>query len=176
MTLMPSVSSAASWAEASDGEFSGAFASPSDIGFLALGSNVISGTSTAGATLVVLPNNAPHFPDQDVDVFSFSISPGQRLDSIVLSSFSYDVSEGHLGGATGDGAFMAIEQGAGITDPISAAALLGTALVGFLPGASQGDDVLAVLGGVPLGGIGLSGSLGPGQYTVWYQEGPTNTS
>jgi hypothetical protein len=135
---------------------------------------VISGTSTVGATIVFVGSD-PHFPDQDVDVFSFSISPGQPLDSIILTSFSYNTNEGYLGGATGNGAFMAIQQGNGITDPISAAALIGTGLVGFLPNASQGDDVLAVLGRVRLGGLGFAGPLGQGQYTIWYQDRPTNT-
>jgi hypothetical protein len=84
-------------AAATDGDFSGIFTSPSEIRTLDLGSNMISATSTVGATIVFVGLD-PHFPGQDVDVFSFSISPGQPLDSIILTSFSYNTHEGYIGG------------------------------------------------------------------------------
>jgi hypothetical protein len=171
----PLAAQALSYSEAVGGDFSDSTSAPTNLGTLDLGSNTISGTSTAGATLVFVPD--PHFPDQDVDVFSFTIAPGQRLDSINLTSVSLVNNEGHLGGALGDGAFLGLEAGASITNPLSPAGLLGNTLVGILPGRQAGDDLLIALGALHFpGSIGFSGPLAAGEYTLWWQEGPTDAS
>ena len=166
---------ALSYSEGVDGDFSDSTSSPTLLGTLDLGENVISGTSTAGPTVLFAPD--PYFPDQDVDAFSFTIAPGQQLDSIVLSSVSLVNNEGHLGGALGEGAFLAIESGTAITDPTLPTALLGNALVGVLPGRQAGDDILLALGDLDFpGSIGFSGALPSGDYTLWWQEGPADAS
>ncbi len=175
---------ALSYDEGIQGDLSGDFAASTVLGQLAGGSNTVSGTSTAGSTVVMVDdgtgNMVPVFPEQDVDVWTITIAPNMQLDKIVLAAFSFTPT-GLLGPADGDGSWLAVQTGTEITDPNSPAALKGGTLLGMLAGALQGDDILDDLGlftvaGVPIGPPGFSGPLAAGTYTFWYQEGPTDTT
>lgn len=101
-------------------------------------------------------NNSP----LDRDFFTFDIGAGQSLTGFVLEQYD----------STEDQSFLAIQSGPGISSLTDASALLGSALVGAFAGAQAGDDVLDDLGAAFPGGAGFSGPLGPGTYTVWFQE------
>ncbi|MEE2640028.1 MAG: hypothetical protein VX768_05335 [Planctomycetota bacterium] len=175
--------------ETSDGDFSNDFASPtipaaSENGVLQPGSNFFSGSSTAGPTEDLTNPNAPEYPELDVDVFTIIIEAGRQLDQIILTDYDWSNPFGHTGGTggvPGGGAFFAVQKGDQITGGITGppAELLGAGLVGILPGATVGEDILDDLGSGTFSGAGVpsfSGPLGPGKYTFWYQEGPTDTN
>lgn len=170
--------------EASHGDFSDDFSSPTDLGTLGLGSNILAGASTSGLIEDLTIPEAPEYPNLDVDLWTLSIAPGQYLNEIVLTSYSNDNPSGHSGGTggiPGSGSFFAVQMGSEITVAIpDGSSLLGGALIGVLSGAQEGDNVLDNLGSgmfsmppfnVPL----FSGPLGTGTYTFWYQEGPMDT-
>lgn len=143
--------------EALDGELSGTAGSPTVLA-TALGSNVVIG-QVGGASCC-----NPSDPTGR-DVFTITIAPGQILSQVVLQLY----------GEPAQNSYLAVEAGPVITSFESAAALLGSALVGSLPGATQGDDLLddlgaALIDGFPVGGAGFAPPLGPGQYTFWFQE------
>lgn len=69
-----------------------------------------------------------------------------------------------------DQGFLAVAAGSQISSLFSPAVLLGNALIGAIPGAMEGDDVLDNLGTAIFGGTGFVGALGAGTYTFWIQE------
>ena len=181
LTMAGSQAFALSYAESSSGDLSNSLTAPTSIGSLNLGSNLVSGASSAGGVVEIV-GGAPHFPNQDVDVWTIVIDAGHRLDAIVLTSFTFDNSAELLGPAPGDGAFFGFETGGQITDGAAPpSSLTGGALVGMLAGASQGDNVLDDLSAFNIANVGtfgprFYGSLYAGTYTFWYQEGPTDTT
>ena len=183
-TFVPSNVWAIVWDEASEGELSGDFASPTDLGTLDPGSNTVSGTSTAGPTEDVTIPAAPDYPDIDVDLWMVTIDSGEYLNRIVLTAYSNDNPYDHTGGSggiPGNGSFFGVQAGNAITAMIpDGSVLLGGGLIGILAGAQVGDDVLDDLGSgtfsaAPFNVPTFSGSLGAGTYTFWYQEGPMDT-
>lgn len=162
--------------ESTQQDLSGDFSSPTSLGLLGIGSNLVSGTSTAGEVVELPPAvPAPHFPNLDADVWTVEVAPNTQLDQVVLAHFQF-TSTGLLGENNGNGAWFAVEAGGQISDPTLPDALLGGGLVGMIPGQQQGDNVLEDLGLATMGGAGFSGPLAAGTYTFWYQEGPTDTS
>jgi hypothetical protein len=110
------------------------------------GSNVVTG-STSSSPL-------------DRDIFSLTIAAGFELAAIVLDVYN----------SADDQGFFAVEAGNQITSLFSPASLLGNTLIGALPGATVGNDVLDDLGNALFGGTGFVGALGPGTYAFWIQE------
>lgn len=143
----PSLALAVDWDEGLDGDLSSDQFAPTDFGILAEGAHTVSGATEADT------------PDRDF--WTFDIAPGTELASIVLNSYS---------GPAGGGSFFAIEDGVGFSTLTDASGYLGTTLVGNIAGAQAGDDVLDDLGGALFGGAGFTGALGPGSYTLWFQE------
>ncbi|MEM1424140.1 MAG: hypothetical protein AAGH64_09070 [Planctomycetota bacterium] len=129
------------------GDLSGDETMPTSLGALAEGTTTVSGSTIA------LP--------VDAEFFSFEILPGTELGSIVLADYT-----GPLGG----GSFIALTAGVGFTSLFDPNDYLGTALVGTQTGALVGDDILDDLNDRAFGGQGFSQPLGPGEYTIWYQE------
>ena len=76
--------SAVMWEEASQGDFSGDFTAPTDLGTLALGSNTLSGRSTAGPTEDLTMPAVPGYPEIDVDLWKLLIASRQFLNQIVI--------------------------------------------------------------------------------------------
>jgi len=110
--------SAVMWEEASQGDFSGDFTAPTDLGTLALGSNTLSGRSTAGPTEDLTIPAAPDYPGIDVDLWNLPIASGQYLNQIVLTSYSNTNPFGHTGGSggiPGGGSFFGLQAGSEIT-------------------------------------------------------------
>ena len=167
--------------EATDGDLSGDHAAPTDLGILGLGSNTVSGTSTAGAIELTDNPSAPGYPNVDADIWKLAIASGQELRQIILSSFAWTNPHGHTGGSggvPGGGAFFGVQVGNEITAS-NPPDLTGGGLIGILPGAQAQDDVLDDLGSGTFSEIGVptfNGPLEAGTYTFWYQEGPTDTS
>jgi len=89
----------------------------------------------------------------DPDFFTFSLSPGQALISIVVSQFDPQ-------GAS----FYALAAGTSI-DTGSPANHLSNILV-----TGTGEVLAALDAGSYNGGLGLTAPLGAGTYTVWFQE------
>ena len=179
------VSAGEIWNESSQGDFSGDFASPTDLGTLALGSNTLSGESTAGPTEDLTIPAAPDYPEIDVDLWKLNIAPGEYLNQIVLTSYSNENRFGHTGGSggiPGGGSFFGVQVGNQITASVTGppSDLMGGGLIGVLPGAQVGNNVLDDLGSgifsaAPFNLPTFSGPLGTGTYTFWYQEGPMDT-
>ena len=174
------------WNESTDGDLSDAAATPTVLGTLGLGSNTMSGTSTAGTEEDLTIPNQPEYPDMNPDFWSLTIAPGQRLQNIALTNYSWTNPNVHSGasgpggGVPGGGAFFGVQSGSQITGGITGppSQLLGGGLIGILSGAQAGDDVLDDLGSGTFAALGVptfSGPLGAGTYTFWYQEGPTDT-
>lgn len=134
------------WDESIQGDLSGDSLAPTVFVF-AEGSNDVIGATVASPL--------------DRDFWTMEILDGYRLESIVLSD--YDVSGSSQ-------SFFAVAEGTQISSLFDPSILLGNTLVGETTGRSEGDNVLDDLGEAFYGGTGFSGSLGPGQYTFWYQE------
>lgn len=130
---MASSAHALTYNEGIGGDLSKNFSAPTVLGQLAVGSNTVTGTSSAGTTAFFATdsegNPVPIFPDMDVDTWTITIAPNTQLDSIVLDAYSYTINtnvEFLLGpGVIGDGSWFAVQSGTAITDPNSPAALLG---------------------------------------------------
>ncbi len=176
--------SAVMWEEVSQGDFSGDFTAPTDLGMLGLGSNTLSGGSTAGPTEDLTIPAAPGYPGIDVDLWKLTIASGQYLNQIVLTSYSNTNPFGHTGGSggiPGGGSFFAFQAGSEITVAIpDGSDLLGGTLIGVIPGAQATDNVLDDLGAgmfsvAPFNVPTFNGPLEAGTYTFWYQEGPMDT-
>ena len=145
---LASASGAMTYNEAVDGDLSTDETNPS---VLALGP----GTHSIIGTTVDSP--------LDRDFFTFTIAAGESLTSLVLASY------------TGDAApsFMAIDDQVGFDTLLDSTNYLGTSFI--FPG-QIGNDILPDLAAAPLGGDGFSAPLGPGTYTIWYQETGAPTS
>jgi hypothetical protein len=122
--------------EAVNGDLSNNHLSPTFVG-LGVGANLILGSTV-------------HQPSLDRDFFTIAIGPEQRLETIVLSSYTN----------TDDQSFFGMARGTGFTD-LGLSSLDGWALIGVLPGLSVGDNLLAFVAGGP---------IGPGTYSFWLQE------
>ena len=72
------------WDEVSQEDFSGDFASPTNLGTIGLGSNTLSGKSTAGPPEDLTLPAAPGYPEIDVDLWKLPIASGQFLNQIVI--------------------------------------------------------------------------------------------
>lgn len=103
---------------------------------VSLGVNSISGATT--------------FVPLDRDFFTIEIGAGERLDSIILSSYTN----------TDDVSFFAYSIGPIFPDLIGGG-LAGFELIGANPGSALGEDILDNIAGGP---------LGAGIYTFWAQE------
>jgi hypothetical protein len=109
-----------------------------------LGVNTVSGTMGADAGEGI---------PLDRDFFTFTLSPGQSLTSINMLAFS------HVGQS-----FYAIAPGTSISLVSSAGHLSNVLITGT---GEYLDDLDA---GAYDGGTGLTAPLGPGTYTIWFQE------
>ncbi|MFI4859674.1 MAG: PEP-CTERM sorting domain-containing protein [Phycisphaerales bacterium JB063] len=148
--VMHSGAAAADYDESIDGEISGDETSPTAL-VLELGTNTITGTTV---------------PDPlDRDFVTFTLGPGQSLDSLILTAFT--------GQPESNEAFMAIDDQLGFDSLFDTTDFLGTTLIGQ---ADIGSDALDLLGATEFGGEGFTGPLGEGTYTIWFQEtgGPTS--
>ena len=72
------------WDEVNQEDFSGDFTSPTYLGTLGLGSNTLSGKSTAGPTEDLTMPAVPGYPEIDVDLWKLPIASGQFLNQIVI--------------------------------------------------------------------------------------------
>jgi hypothetical protein len=132
--------------ESIDGDLSGDNNAPTILNF-SVGNNVINGVMGDDEFGVGLP--------LDRDFFTFTIDPGEYLTAINVTQYQL------LGGS---GSFYAISAGTSITID-STANHLSNHLVNGL-----GDILPALDAGSYSGGLGLDAPLGPGEYTVWFQE------
>jgi hypothetical protein len=139
-----SLSAAILWTEATQGDLSGDHLNPTGL-TLALGENRIIGR---------MGRDEP-FMEIDRDIFTFTLAPGSQLTSIRVLGFE---------GSGGAGSFYAVAPGSNIsiTDP---SGHLSNMLV------NQTGEILDDLSaGAYAGGTGLPNPVGPGTYTVWFQE------
>jgi hypothetical protein len=136
--------------ESISGDLSNDGFTPTALGTLALGSNRVLGTLETQ-------------PDINPDYFTFEIAVGQQLVAIVLEQYSPNSGEEQQ-------SFIALQAGPQVTSDFDTSVFLGATLIGALPGSAQGDDVLDDLGSPLFGGQGFTGPLGPGVYSVWFQE------
>ncbi len=153
---------AVNWDETLNGDLSGSGSSPTLLGTLDPGDNIISGTMGS------LGGTGP----LDADIWNFTIASGYALTGINLTAYS-----AQSGSLTND-SFMAIANGGSInmSDPSNhlSNALWGYATDGF---GNTYNDLLALLDAGPdFGGIGFNGPLPAGNYTFWIQEGADQIS
>lgn len=164
LALPLSSAQALTWDETINGDLSDNGSSPTLLGTLASGSNLISGTMGS------LGGTGP----LDADVWNFTIAAGYYLTGINLVGYT---------SASGDysifddshGAFMAIATG-GMIDMGDSSFHLSNALWGYGQDGfgNTYQDLLALLDAGPEFGSSLSGFDGPlpaGNYTFWIQEG-----
>ena len=138
--------------ESTLGDLSNSGLSPTFLDF-SPGSNVVRGTTGLG-TIV------------DRDYFSFVVPQGDALTSLV------ELANTTVGAAV---SFIGIEQGNALTVPTdaqTAAGLLGWTHYGA---ATTDTDLLAAMSISSPGSSGFNGSLGPGTYSVWIQDGNIGT-
>ncbi|MEN1705770.1 MAG: hypothetical protein AAGJ54_09715 [Planctomycetota bacterium] len=150
LALVPASAASANvvWDEDVDGDLSDDQFAPTIID-LGLGSNLVAGRTSAGN------------PNPDREFFTIEVAAGLELSEVVL--IEYDT--------TSQNSFIAVEAGPQITSLASVEFVLGATLIGTEVGSQEGDNFLDDLGLFPaFGGIGFDGTLGPGQYTFWFQE------
>ena len=80
LVFIPAASAVVLWDEATQGDFSGDFAAPTDLGTLSPGSNTVTAQSTAGPTEDLTIPAAPGYPGIDVDLWKLTIAPGEYLN------------------------------------------------------------------------------------------------
>ena len=146
-----------------NGDLSDDNLNPTDLAAFTLGSNIVTlsaadANGDDGTGLVA-----------DRDYFTFEVPDGLELSTIELANF--------VVADTNNLAFLAIAEGDNvdfsIDDVVNGQAptpnnLLGAALIGD---PNEGGDILALLGSNTLGaGSGFDGPLGPGTYTIWYNQ------
>ena len=154
--------------EATDGDLSNNSVNPTAIA-LSLGSNVITGTTTKGANS---PTNPPT-PLADKDFFTFTVPDGHKVADILLLEHTSDGDE--------DNSYFAVTSGSSFATIADDAGYLVSKLIdaGQMGGVSEiNQDLLeSGIGSAASGfGNGGPGELGPGDYTVWYQETGADTS
>ena len=146
------------WDEDIDGDLSGDHLNPTQLYIQGMDNHVV--FTTVGAE--------DNGGEQDREYFTFTISEGYELASIVLDSFETDPVS-NLG-------FIGLAAGAVFPTPPDApdpTQLLGYALPGV---ADVGNDILQAIGAGP-GSQGFTGPLGAGTYSFWVQEtGPSTDS
>jgi hypothetical protein len=138
--MFSSAAPAANWVESVNGDLSDNGQAPTALVF-DLGPNTITGTMGS-------PPSGP----LDADVFRFTLEPGEQLSSIVVESIT-----------PGDASFYAIAAGPTI-DMNDGMSHLSNILIAE-PG-EYFDDLASPV----FGGMGITQPLGPGEYTVWFQE------
>jgi hypothetical protein len=164
---MGSVAQATSYDEATSGDLSNNAASPTSIGSLSLGDNVISGATIPSGPLNPITHSRSVV---DNDYVTFVVPTGRVLSAV-------DVETGTILEPT-DRMFFGIANGSDVyVDPsfTSAKGLLGWTLVNA---SAVGTNVLPALGlsappnfpAIP-GATGFSGSLGAGPYTILLLDG-----
>jgi len=141
------VSSAAlaGWTEAVNGDLSNENESPTPVS-LALGNNLITGRMGVDPLAGVL----------DADIFTFTVPADATLTAIDLTVYVPSL-------VLGNGAFLAISSGTTI-DSGEPNAHLSNLLVDAV------GPLLPLLATPTFGGTGIPGPLGPGTYTLWFQE------
>jgi hypothetical protein len=147
-----------------DGDLSNDSLNPTPLN-LSPGSNRIIGATEPGpnGSLTIGP-----------DFFTVTIEPGEFLHEISLVEYIGTDTTGL------NQSFFAVQTGTSIAESTiltNNPPLLGGALIGALPGASQGDNLLDDLGLSNINGVqgqtfvGFNPErLGPGTYTFWIQE------
>jgi len=129
------------WIEAGvDGDLSDVGQTPTPLTFVT-GKNTIQGTM-----------GTPFLGDLDPDIFTIALSAGQQLTSIVVDSIT-----------PGQNSFFAISAGATI-DMFNGSTHLSNFLIG------EPGEYFPRIAAPEFGGTGHAGPLGPGTYTVWFQE------
>jgi hypothetical protein len=131
------------YVESVSGDLSNNHASPTPLA-LTLGANTVGGRMGSNGVSV------------DPDIFSFTVSPGRSVNAIDLVTFA------PVGSANG-GSFFAISSGTSISSN-DATQHLSNLLV------NATGPLLPALATPSFGGPGIAGPLGPGTYTVWFQE------
>ncbi len=134
------------------GDLSNSGLSPTFLNF-SPGSNIVRGTTGLG-TIV------------DRDYFTFVVPQGLAVTSLV------ELANTTVGAAV---SFIGIEQGNAVTVPTdaqTAAGLLGWTHYGA---ATTDTDLLPGMSISSMGSSGFNGSLGPGTYSVWIQDGNVGT-
>lgn len=147
--IVSGAASAATLDEAVDGDFSTDGANPTAI-TLDLGANIIAGTSTSDP--------------QDRDFITFTIGAGQSLDSLVLNTLDTTLF---------NSAFLGIIDAASFPTPIDSVTPFD--LLGFIlfDQTWVGADLLE---GVNDTNDNPINQLGPGTYSIWYQETTAETA
>ncbi len=138
------------WDESVNGSFSADGFAPTQLGVLMLGANRVLGT------LDVMPDITP-------DYFTFQIAAGQQLAAIILERYAPASGEQQQ-------SFIALQAGPQVTSEFDTSVFLGATLVGGLPGSLEGEDILDDLANPLFGGQGFLPPLGPGVYSIWFQE------
>jgi len=143
------------------GDLSNNWAAPTSLSFT-LGSNQVLGS------LVRLASTSP----DDKDYFTFVVPAGAQILAI-------NVLPGTVAGGAGGVSFFGIASGTSVLDPSTTPSTLAASLLGYtLYGAADvGSSILgrlATSNTLTPAAQGFSG-LGPGNYTIWIQEGATGT-
>jgi len=100
------------------------------------------------------------------DAFSFTLSAGQTLESIILVSYSDPETESLSDGNTG---FFNLDEG--LVSVIPSGVTSGDLLTGSLiSGANNGGDFLDLSNQTDGSGLAVAGELGPGEYTFNIQN------
>ncbi|MDB4539456.1 lamin tail domain-containing protein, partial [Saprospiraceae bacterium] len=173
-TLIPA-SEVYSYNEDNNGDVSSDATNPMSISFAGAGEYLISGSAANYQTA-----------NADPEYFTIEIPSGFELHAVRMVEFD-QVGYEPAGVPAGNGGFFGIGIGDEMPPinspndfPAAANALVGGALVGILPGARPGDNVLddlAIPFAFPPAGInipGFSGVLGEGTYTFFFKEGNGN--
>ena len=130
--------------------------SPTNLGVLASGSNIVRGHIDSALSV------------GDVDIFSFTVAPGSQLDGLFVEEF------GPAGSASDTTGFLGINDSG--TFPLSTSQLnspnadTNQFIGGTTFGVNDvgGGDILGRAGS--FAGSGFTGPLGPGTYTVYVQQ------
>ncbi len=146
LVLPFATASAINWEEINDGDLSNDGNAPQFIPFTDV-HNIIEGTMGFNGTSL------------DNDIWTFTIDAGYELSAIDLVTYS---------APPGTNSFMAIASG-GTIDTLDTSLHLSNAL--FTGDPLGPPDLLSSLqAGPEFGGLGFTGTLGPGTYTFWVRE------
>jgi hypothetical protein len=139
--------------ESSSGELSGAGGMPTALSF-SLGNNTVSGMMGRSTSV-------------DADIFQFTVASGESITSMFLSQYT-------PAGSAASGSFFAIASGSSINTGDGSAHAANN-LVSASSGEFLSSSVL--LGSKFSGGAStLTNPIGPGTYTVWFQETATTVN
>lgn len=162
----------ANYNETNQGDLSNNSQTPTAIA-LSSGSNIVTGKTTKGANTAPNPQTNPPTVVADKDFFTFTVPDNSKVTDILLKA--------HTSVGDEDKSYFALTKGNKFDSIATDASYLVSKLIdaGQMGGISEiNQDLLETGVGDGAGSIGDvgPGELGPGEYTVWYQETGADTA